>query len=114
MTTCTAFGLTFDSRLELCRYLVLRSDAERGDLADLELQPAFDITPPGQRKRRYTADFRYLDLSGAEPTYVVEEVKPRQKSAWSRRGAWRLRLDLAASRYQTHQGRPQRFTVVEL
>ena len=114
MTTCTAYGLTFASLLEQRRYLVLRSDAERGDLAELEPQPAFDITPPGQRRRRYTADFRYLDLAQDPPVYVVEEVKPRQRKAWSNRGAWRLRLDLAASRYPTHQGRPQRFVVVEL
>lgn len=114
MTTCFAFGQVFASLIEQRRYLVLRASQDAGDIGHLELQPVFDITPPGQRRRRYTADFRYLDLTQTPPVWVVEEVKPRQKKAWSRRGAWRLRFDLAASRYPTHQGERQAFVLVEL
>lgn len=100
------FGIVFDSGIERDRYLILRAQLDAGEITALEPHPAFDITPPGQRRRRDTADFRYRDSSGH---LVVEEVKPKAKKAWSRRGAWRLRMDLAASRYPDHQ-----FIVVEM
>lgn len=100
------FGIVFDSVIERDRYLFLRSLQDAGTITQLEAHPAFDITPPGQRRRRYTADFRYRDDEGH---LVVEEVKPKAKKAWSRRGAWRLRMDLAASRYPDH-----RFVLVEM
>ena len=93
------YGIEFDSRIEALRYLELRSMADDGQLTDLEVHPVFDITPPGQRKRRYTADFRYRDAAGR---LVVEEVKPRAKKAWSRRGDFRLRMDLARAAYPDH------------
>ena len=96
------FGIAFDSGIESQRYLILRAQQDEGGITDLEAHPAFDITPPGQRRRRYTADFRYRDAAGR---LIVEEVKPRAKKAWSRRGDFRLRMDLAASRYPGHQFR---------
>lgn len=59
-------GHTFDSQAEAARYLVLRNDERRGMIADLELQPRFELLPAFKdwkgshhRKIEYVADFRY-------------------------------------------------------
>lgn len=96
------YGIQFDSRLEANRYLILLDMANAGLLYGLEPHPVFDITPPGQRSRRYTADFRYRDPSGR---FIVEEVKPKSKKARSRTRDFRLRMDLARARYPDHDFR---------
>lgn len=41
----TAFGITFDSKKEMQRYLVLKEAQEKGVISDLELQPQFELIP---------------------------------------------------------------------
>jgi len=101
-----AFGIVFDSGIERDRYLILRALQDDGAITDLEPHPVFDITPTGQRKRRYTADFRYRDERGC---LVVEEVKPRNRNARSWTRDVRLRMDLARAAYPGHQ-----FRIVEM
>lgn len=76
---CTANGITFDSKKEMCRYLVLKGLEDAGLIVDLKLQHHFTLSesfrrPNGEliRKIEYIADFTYFDSEGK---FVVEDVK---------------------------------------
>ncbi|UVM80005.1 MAG: protein of unknown function DUF1064 [Namikivirus ohi] len=70
-------GITFDSKREADRYLVLKSMEEDGAIENLRLQvryelvPAFDVDGKHYRPVYYVADFVYVE-DGKE---VVEDVK---------------------------------------
>jgi hypothetical protein len=74
----TLFGITFDSKAEADRYLVLKSDYQAGRIRELEMQKVFILAPSvvvQGRKRpplKYIADFVYYRADG---THVVEDVK---------------------------------------
>lgn len=88
-------GMTFDSRREADRYLVLKGMEEDGDIEDLrrqvryELVPAFDVGGKHYRPSFYTADFVYRE-NGHE---VVEDVKGMKTDVY------RLKAKLIAYRY---------------
>lgn len=73
----TVDGITFDSRKEADRYLVLKGMEEDGAIENLrrqvryELVPAFDVDGMHYRPVYYVADFVYVE-DGKE---VVEDVK---------------------------------------
>lgn len=91
----TVDGITFDSRREADRYLVLKSMEEDGAIEDLrrqvryELVPAFDVDGRHYRPVFYVADFVYVE-DGKE---VVEDVKGM------RTDTYRLKSKLFARRY---------------
>lgn len=64
-------GHRFASKKEAGRYAELRLLQQAGVIADLVLQPRFDLVVNGQKICRYFADFRYTD-GGVD---VVEDVK---------------------------------------
>nr|UVX77875.1 MAG: Protein of unknown function (DUF1064) [Bacteriophage sp.] len=70
-------GITFDSRKEADRYLVLKGMEEDGSIENLrrqvryELVPAFDVDGRHYRPVFYVADFVYV----ADGKTVVEDVK---------------------------------------
>lgn len=88
-------GITFDSRKEADRYLVLKGMEEDGSIEDLrrqvryELVPAFDVDGKHYRPVYYVADFVYCE-DGRE---VVEDVKG------VRTDVYRLKSKLFARRY---------------
>lgn len=88
-------GITFDSRKEADRYLVLKGMEEDGSIEDLrrqvryELVPAFDVDGRHYRPVCYVADFVYRE-DGRE---VVEDVKG------ARTDVYRLKSKLFARRY---------------
>lgn len=88
-------GITFDSRREADRYLVLKSMEEDGAIEDLrrqvryELVPAFDVDGKHYRPVYYVADFVYVE-DGKE---IVEDVKGM------RTDVYRLKSKLFAQRY---------------
>lgn len=88
-------GITFDSRREAARYLVLKSMEEDGTIENLrrqvhyELVPAFDVDGKHYRPVAYVADFVYME-DGKE---VVEDVKGM------RTDTYRLKSKLFARRY---------------
>lgn len=88
-------GITFDSRREADRYLVLKSMEEEGLIENLrrqvryELIPAFDVDGKHYRPVSYAADFVYVE-DGKE---VVEDVKGM------RTDVYRLKSKLFAYRY---------------
>lgn len=88
-------GITFDSKREADRYLVLKSMEEDGTIEDLrrqvryELVPAFDVDGKHYRPVFYVADFVYVE-DGKE---VVEDVKGM------RTDTYRLKSKLFARRY---------------
>lgn len=88
-------GITFDSRKEADRYLVLKGMEEDGSIEGLrrqvryELIPAFDVDGKHYRPVSYVADFVYRE-DGRE---VVEDVKG------VRTDAYRLKSKLFARRY---------------
>lgn len=91
----TVDGITFDSRRESDRYLVLKGMEEDGSIEDLrrqvryELVPAFDVDGRHYRPVYYVADFVYRK-DGRE---VVEDVKGM------RTDVYRLKSKLFARRY---------------
>jgi hypothetical protein len=91
----TVDGITFDSRREADRYLVLKSMEEDGIIEDLrrqvryELVPAFDVDGRHYRPVFYVADFVYVE-NGRE---VVEDVKGMMTDVY------RLKSKLFARRY---------------
>lgn len=91
----TVDGITFDSRKESDRYLVLKGMEEDGSIEGLrrqvryELIPAFDVDGRHFRPVFYVADFVYVE-DGRE---VVEDVKGM------RTDVYRLKSKLFARRY---------------
>lgn len=88
-------GITFDSKREADRYLVLKSMEEDGTIEDLrrqvryELVPAFDVDGKRYRATYYVADFTYRE-NGHE---VIEDVKGMKTDVY------RLKSKLVAYRY---------------
>lgn len=88
-------GITFDSRREADRYLVLKSMEEDGAIENLrrqvryELVPAFDVDGKHYRPVYYVADFVYVE-DGKE---VIEDVKGMVTDVY------RLKSKLFARRY---------------
>lgn len=66
-------GITFHSRQESQRYLVLKEELARGDIADLRLQVPYQLSVNGMKICKYIADFVYF-RNGEK---VVEDVKGR-------------------------------------
>lgn len=91
----TVDGITFDSRREADRYLVLKSMEEDGAIENLrrqvryELVPAFDVDGKHYRPVYYVADFVYVE-DGNE---VVEDVKGMATDVY------KLKSKLFARRY---------------
>lgn len=73
-------GITFASKAEAARYIELKALERAGQIAQLELQPKFELVPSVKYKdaaratpaMRYVADFRYIDHLGS---VVIEDVK---------------------------------------
>lgn len=88
-------GITFDSKREADRYLVLKGMEEDGAIEDLrrqvryELVPAFDVDGRHYRPVCYVADFVYVE----DGRTVVEDVKGM------RTDVYRLKSKLFAKRY---------------
>lgn len=93
----TVDGITFDSKREADRYLVLKSMEEDGAIEDLrrqvryELVPAFDVDGKHYRPVSYVADFVYLDKETGKE--VVEDVKGMRTDVYE------LKSKLFARRY---------------
>lgn len=74
-------GIQFDSKREAARYVELKLLLANGAIADLELQPAFELQPgfrdarTGRKERAitYIADFRYIDVATGRA--IVEDAK---------------------------------------
>lgn len=75
----TVYGITFASKKEMQRYLILLSRQQAGEIRDLEmqvpyvLQEGFIYGGKKYREIRYVADFRYFDKKVGD--YIVEDVK---------------------------------------
>jgi hypothetical protein len=91
----TVDGITFDSKREADRYLVLKGMEEDGAIEDLrrqvryEIVPAFDVDGKHYRSVFYVADFVYRE-DGHE---VIEDVKGMKTDVY------RLKSKLVAYRY---------------
>lgn len=83
---CVLCGISFDSKLEAQRWLLLQDMQKQGKICGLELQKAFQIG--GGRK--YLADFYYKLPDGQE---VVEDVKGIETAVF------RLKLALFSEKY---------------
>lgn len=93
----TVDGITFDSRKEADRYLVLKGMEDDGAIENLrrqvryELVPAFDVDGRHYRPVCYVADFVYVDKETGKE--VVEDVKGM------RTDTYKLKSKLFARRY---------------
>lgn len=91
----TVDGITFDSRKEADRYLILKAMEEEGLIGGLrrqvryELVPAFDVSGRHYRPVFYVADFVYVE--GGKT--VVEDVKGIKTDVY------KLKSKLFARRY---------------
>lgn len=68
----TVDNITFDSKREANRYLILKSMEQAGEIFRLKLQPRWDLVVNGVKIGRYTGDFEYYNADG---DYVVEDAK---------------------------------------
>ena len=76
------FGIRFDSKAEAHRYIELRDWQNKGKIADLELQPVFQLCGlNGTPVCKYIADFRYYDLAAEK--VIVEDVKGHRDAFYS-------------------------------
>jgi hypothetical protein len=66
-------GITFDSKAEYRRYLMLRSKQQKGQITDLKCHVPYLLEVNGQKVCKYIADFTYYENG----TPVVEDVKSR-------------------------------------
>lgn len=91
-------GITFDSRKEAERYIVLKSMEENGIISDLRLQVRYELVPKQKignetfRKVEYIADFVYR-RDGVE---VVEDVKGYRNPASAAYAKYVLKKKLMA------------------
>lgn len=67
-------GITFASKKEAARYLVLKEQEEAGLISQLRLQVSHSLKVNKKLICRYIADFVYVDANGQE---IVEDVKGR-------------------------------------
>ncbi len=65
-------GVTFDSKRESERWLMLRALAQVGEITCLERQVPFPLIVNGKQVAKFVADFTYRDKQGHK---VVEDVK---------------------------------------
>ena len=78
---CYAFGIKFDSKVEMERYLYLRDRQSKGEISGLECQHKFTIIEPQNYGRKrlqaatYIADFVYYEKG----KMIVEDVKGYKK-----------------------------------
>jgi hypothetical protein len=63
--------LTFDSKREAERYLVLRDRQRKGEICGLRTQVVFRLEVNGLLVCKYIADFEYIENG----TVIVEDVK---------------------------------------
>ena len=87
-------GITFASKAEARRYSQLRLLEQAGEIAYLELQPAYPLVVNGLSVGRYVADFRYLDRVTGE--WVTEDVKG---GAATKTAVYRLKAKLVKALY---------------
>lgn len=68
----TVGGVTFASKKEAARYVMLKAMEQAGEISDLELQPSYPLKVNGVLICTYRGDFRYREKDG---TVVVNDVK---------------------------------------
>lgn len=90
----TLDGIVFASKGEMRRYAILRGQEKLDIIRNLVLQPRFDLVVNGHPIGRYTADFKYEDVTTGET--VVEDTK---SSGTAREGDYILRRKLAEALY---------------
>lgn len=89
----TADGITFDSKLEMNRYLFLKELEKRKVIRDLVLQPRFkyhvtyepedpELSTEYHKTESYYADFRYTTNKGIE---IIEDVKGHRTPTYKRK-----------------------------
>lgn len=77
-------GITFDSKKEAERYLVLFDMQKHGEIQELNLQPRFLLQPSfkyngkTEKSITYVADFSYIK----EDKLVVEDVKGKKTDVY--------------------------------
>lgn len=70
---CEEDGYTFDSLVEREEYRRLKLRVLAGEVADIEVHPAFPLVVNGHKLGSYVGDFRYRDT--ATGATVVVDVK---------------------------------------
>lgn len=85
-------GHSFDSKKEMRRYAYLKRLEELGDIANLELQPRFDIIMNGTKVAYYKSDFRYVK----DGETIIEDVK---SPATAKNPTYRLKKKLVEAQY---------------
>ncbi len=79
----TVDGITFDSKKEARRYLVLKKMEQDGEIKNLRLQVPVELVVDGKKRKRramrYICDFVY-EVNG---TTVYEDVKGRKTDVYA-------------------------------
>ena len=89
-------GITFDSKREYERYLLLLDDMRSGYIKDLDVHPKFELYVEDQLICSYKPDFVYTDIRNKTLKCVVEDVKGGKATQTS---TWRLKWKLMQALY---------------
>ena len=66
-------NVRFASGFEASRYVILKTQLQAGLIRDLELHPKFQLSVLGVLICKYTADFKYFDVTSGET--IIEDAK---------------------------------------
>lgn len=66
-------NVRFASMFEASRYVALKTQLQAGMIRNLELHPKFELNVMGVLIGKYTADFRYFDVTLGET--IIEDAK---------------------------------------
>ena len=83
---CEYKGLTFDSKKEMERYIVLKDLESRGGISDVQTQVSFRVTEECDHFKaiKYIADFTYFMHYPDKKIFTAEDCKGMRKgSAYS-------------------------------
>ena len=82
----TIDGITFDSKAEAARYMLLRTMEQAGEITGLQIHPRF-LLQEGFRHNgkairaiHYEADFEYIDADGNR---IIEDVKGHRTAVFN-------------------------------
>lgn len=108
---CVYDSITFDSRLERDRYILLKDAQKKGLISHLELQKPFELIPTQQtgenivpsisktkniRKTQYYSDFTYYRIE--DKKWIINDAKGRTMEVY------KLKLKLVIQRYCNGNG----------
>lgn len=91
-------GITFDSRAEGRRFLILKARQDRGRISELQCHVRYPLTVLGVTVAHIEPDFRYRDRDGK---LCFEDVKGGPKGEATMTRVWKLKAKIFEAIYKS-------------